>query len=276
MTDSPKISVEEKIINEIKKGGFPLEMFSAITLNKRGWAVRPSLDYFDPQLGEFRETDIVAYKSSKTPEIFNILVIECKKLEKNPWVFIQQKRLGNLSENLNIATFQHHSVFYQKLEEKMNFHHYSKVPICTYSLVPFASEKDPNNRLAKSIYHAKNQILSSVSRLYNQREQMHKESGVYSGFTFIYPIIVFDGQLFSATIDEKDIRLSEENHLILSVEKELLKKRTIQLDHDLQQDQEYKPYFIDIIKKEYFEEFLELFENFYEEISESFSSCYEA
>ena len=91
-------SFEEKIIKEISNSGFPLEVFISIVLKKQGWTVRPSLDYYDKNIDDYRETDIIAYKPSSMEEIFNILVIECKKSAEKPWVFIQQKRFGNLSD----------------------------------------------------------------------------------------------------------------------------------------------------------------------------------
>ena len=274
MTDSSKASEKEKIISEIKQAGYPLEFFSAIALSKKGWAVRPSLDYLDPILDDYRETDIVAYKNSNIPNLFNVLVIECKKSEANPWVFIQQKRMGNLSENLNIATLRQDYIYYDKLEETMKDHHYSTVPICTYSLVSFASKKDPNNRLAKSIYHAKNQVISATSRIYNQFEQMHKKYRNSLRFTFIYPIIVFDGKLYSAQIQGENIELFDENHLIFSIERELSNQRTIGIAPNSQRDQDFKPYFIDVVKKEYFEQFLDNFESYYKNTIESFPSCH--
>ena len=274
MIDSFSESEQEKIINEIKQAGFPLEILTAITLSKKGWGVRPSLDYLDPILSDYRETDIVAYKNSNIPNLFNVLVIECKKSEANPWVFIQQKRMGNLSENLNIATLRQDYVYYDRLEETMNDHHYSTVPICTYSLVPFASKKDPNNRLAKSIYQAKNQVISATARIYDQFEQMHKKYRNSLRFTFIYPIIVFDGRLYSAQIQGDNVELFEENHLIFSIERELSNKRTIGIAPNSQRDQDYKPYFIDVVKKEHFEQFLDIFENYYKNIIESFPSCH--
>jgi hypothetical protein len=266
MTDNNE-NFNEKIVREISNSGFPLEIFASIVLNRNGWTVRPSLDYYDKKSDDYRETDILAYRKSNIPEIFNILVIECKKSDHNPWVFIQQKRIGNLSENLNIVGYSQDSIYYDTLEKTMNSHHYSKKPICTYYIVPFTNG-DLNSKLSKAIFHAKNQVISAITHLIEKRIDMYQSGPITTSKTFFYPIIVFDGRLYSAIINEKNIELKEENHLLLSVERELLKKRRIYLSEKTSTDREYKPYLIDIVKKEHFEEYLRNFQKYYDERSE--------
>jgi hypothetical protein len=252
--------INEQIIKELKKSGFPLEIFVSIKLNESGWVVRPTLDYFDPNIDDYREADIIAYKNLSAKKIFNILVIECKKSDSKPWVFIRQKRDGNLSENLNILCSPSNSAMYNSLESTMQFHHYSKTPICTYYIVPFTNGE--NSKLSKAIFHGKNQVISALNHLFEQRSEMYRGNTMISK-TFFYPIIVFDGDLYSAKINEDNIALTKENHLILSVERELSKKREIRLGENTYRNQEYKPYFIDIVKKEYFEEYLKNFQQYY-------------
>jgi hypothetical protein len=275
MIDPSKKILEESITEEINKSGYPLEISISIVLNRNGWSVRPSLDYFDEILKDYREADIVAYKDANCCNIFNILVVECKKSVEKPWVFIKQNRIGNLSENLNIACFRQDFIYYDKLEETMDYHHYSKTPLCTYYIVPFTAEdKKDNQKLAKSIFHAKNQVISALSHIYEQRTKMFKESREITRRDFLYPVIVFDGTLYSASINENETILIEENHVLLSLERELPQKRTIGLSENSSRYQEYKPFIIDIIKKEYFENFLKEFENYYVNSSEKLKGCF--
>jgi hypothetical protein len=247
--------IKEKIIKEIMNSGFPLENFATVTLNKEGWSVRPSLDYFDKKFGDYRETDITAFNESGIPNITNMLVIECKKSESKPWVFIQQERLGYLSTNLNIAISPRSRIYYEYLEETMKFHHYSQKPMCTHYIIPFTNE-EKNPKLAKSIFHAKNQVISATNHLLEQQSVRYNLYSELNLKTFFYPIILFDGLLYSATIEKNDVNLTEENHILLSIERELPKKSTIYLKANSFVDFEYKPYIIDIVKKDYFNDYL--------------------
>ena len=94
MTGSKK-EIEENIIKEINSSGFPLEVYVSIILNKNGWNVKPSFDYFDEKINDYREADILANKRSELQNILNFLVIECKKSSEKPWMFIKQKRIDD-------------------------------------------------------------------------------------------------------------------------------------------------------------------------------------
>ena len=273
MTGSKK-EIEENIIKEINSSGFPLEVYVSIILNKNGWNVKPSFDYFDEKINDYREADILANKRSELQNILNFLVIECKKSSEKPWVFIKQKRIGRLSENLNIACPFQKWVYYEILEKTMNSHHYSKRPICTYYIVPFTNDEKKNLKLSQSIFHAKNQVITVMTRLVNQRNESFRDFPDAVSKFFYYPIIVFDGTLYSATINEDHIDLHEENHLLLSVERELPKKRSIHISENTSSDQSYKPYLIDIVKKEYFEEFIHIFEQYYSERKEDIQKSF--
>jgi hypothetical protein len=266
-----KECLEEKIKKEISNSGFPLEIYSSIILNKHQWNVRPALNYYDKNLGEYRENDILANKKVDGASIINFLVIECKKSAKNPWVFIKTPRKTLLSENLNIVHSQSCKIIYPSLENTMKFHHYSYTPNCYASFVActndqntHANDQSKNSKISQSIFHAKNQILSALMQFEDQWTTMNRPSQCNT-LIFFYPIIVFEGLLYSATITEGDIQLSEESHLLLNVERECAIKQNIYLDTTTLRRQIYKPYLIDIVKKEYFEKFLSNFSKYYDE-----------
>jgi hypothetical protein len=272
MNDRKKENEEENIIKEIQHSGFPLEIFASIILNNEGWTVRPSLDYFDKEINEYRETDIVAQQKLSSQNIDNMLIIECKKSEEKPWVFIQQKRIGYLSTNLNIAISSQNDIYYDNLEKTMIYHHYSLIPTCTYYIVPFTN--DENSKLSKAIFHAKNQIISATNHLLEQQSERYKKYPELSLKTFFHPIILFDGVLYSAKIDEEGIQLKKENHLLLSVERELPEKRIIKFNPAMFADLEYKPYLIDIVKKDYFHEYLQNFGKYFDACAKDLEKCF--
>lgn len=266
-----KECLEEKIKKEISNSGFPLEIYSSILLNKHQWNVRPALNYYDKTLGEYRENDILAHKKVDGATIINFLVIECKKSAKNPWVFIKNSKTMLISENLNIVHSQNCKILYHSLEETMKFHHYSYTPRCYASFVACTTDQNAhlndqskNSKISQSIFHAKNQILSALMQFEDKWTTMNKPS-LCNTLIFFYPIIVFEGLLYSATITERDIQLSEENHLLLNVEREQSNNFDIYLNATTFRRQNYKSYLIDIVKKEYFDEYLNNFSKYYDE-----------
>lgn len=78
-------------------------------------------------------------------------------------------------------------------------------------------------------------------------------------FAILYPIIVIDGKLFSARIEPNgNIELRESNHLQLKVLKAFDEPITVEEskgDYILST----KPVIIDIVLKDYFNEFLKVF-----------------
>lgn len=92
----------EHVAEEIRKSGFPLEIDIAETLERHNWEVMPSVFYYDLDDSEFKEVDLLAYKtvgsslqdSPNYPYVVRIaLVIECKKREKGIiWIFFPRPR----------------------------------------------------------------------------------------------------------------------------------------------------------------------------------------
>lgn len=89
------------VAEQILRSGFPLEIELSELLEARHWEVMPSVSYYDFDLDEFREIDLLAYKTiarsvKDAPnypyEIVIALVIECKKREGVAWVFFPRPR----------------------------------------------------------------------------------------------------------------------------------------------------------------------------------------
>jgi hypothetical protein len=89
MTDEFK----NRVIDDIKKTGFPVELKISSILRSQSWQVEQNGSYTDLEQNKSREIDISARKSFYLkPEKHNFnfainLLIEAKKSEKRPWVF---------------------------------------------------------------------------------------------------------------------------------------------------------------------------------------------
>ena len=83
-----------KITNEIKRSGFPLEMHCLNVCSKKNTGRMPNIRY--SYKGELKEIDLYAFFEEITPEAENpqytstSIIVECKK-SKYPWVFFSHQ-----------------------------------------------------------------------------------------------------------------------------------------------------------------------------------------
>ena len=126
------------------------------------------------------EKQIIAHKNSGA--ISNTLVIECKKSEDKPWVFIKHEpanpgfALLDKSVHLNIAYFRQDCVYYQRLESAMKLHDYSSLLFWAYYVVPFTKE---NSKQEKSIFKAKTRFFQRRITSSNHLKQIIKNCSKY-------------------------------------------------------------------------------------------------
>jgi hypothetical protein len=252
--------LENKIIRDIKKSGFPLEINSSIELNKKGWKVFNSSRYYNKNKKDYSEIDIVAIKNQRIKGVKNILIIECKKFHEGQWVFFKQELSKPNVYNLNIVENGRNISSYNWFDKNlMANHHYLKNPICTYSIVPHTKGKgEVNEKKQKLIYKAVSQVVDALM-FYLIRDNKIINQNNINEISLLYPVIVFDGPLFSAEIKNDDVFLNEENHVQLLFSLQLDTPFKIQWDYKSKKLIKQKSIIIDIVKKEYFSEYLKNF-----------------
>ena len=79
--------LKNKVLDWIKKTGFPLEMEAASAFRSAGFGVRQSFTYTDPQSEKGREIDVLAQDPDWMGVIEISFVLECKASSK-PWVVL--------------------------------------------------------------------------------------------------------------------------------------------------------------------------------------------
>ena len=249
MTDS-KEQIEEYLKREITKSGFPFEIFSSITLSKFGWNCEIHTIYYSEQTKSFSEIDIRAHKLDKHFEgVSDVLVIECKKQEKKPWVFFEQDRPNTDITTLNAVP----SSLYMKLKPRFKKHYYFNRKPCSFHFPSFVSHGKPD-----VILDAINQVLNALDYCLEKENQMQPH--LESRKTISYPVILLDGKLFSARVEsDGDIKLSESKHLQLMVRRGLPSPMQVQISGTDALLSPIKLYIIDIVRKDGLEEFLEYF-----------------
>lgn len=261
------------ILSDLLKSGFPAEIYISSTLEQQEWMVYNSSLFFDKEESKEREIDIHAVKVddsfiNRTPTKVGLgdvcksishLIIEVKKCKK-PLIFFQYGR--------EYAGFFPNQTFKSKKER---FHHLSlddidsvyasrgdlftrKETLKFYGLIKHRYKENP---LHKTFYMAfpspsqPNQVYEAVKKTY--KALMYQKSRYGNGayvLHIFYPIVVVDGDLWSAKLDKKgNINLEKVEHLLLEV------KQLISGEKGRQHEEEQ---IYDIVSRRGFNKFLTL------------------
>lgn len=216
------MDLQDKIIKEIEKTGFPLELRVSHLLRERDYFVAQSLYYLDEEEEKSREIDIRALKNYTferkcNPEnpknsyfVRNYFFIECKKSDSKPWVFLSSPKGeydGELSllpcsvDNTIVLSFQD----YDMLE---TIHPFSTNNMRGRSYF----EPFKNNETGETIFRALNSAVKSTLYYMNK----NKEDSHNYDISFYYPLIIFDGKLFEAYLKNGDIKVKETDIVLVS------------------------------------------------------------
>ncbi len=247
---------ENKLKKFIENSGHPVSIKVSNTLIKNGWFIKNAPRYFDKGIKDYRELDIYAERDSSFIKGKDILLIECKKNHSHPWIFFTQNKLNKSVYTLNIAETTKGKI-YDWIKNKNLFqkHYYYNKKLSSYSIVGL---KNPDKKQSKEIYMATNQVITALYFYINQIiDFVESNKFILKVPFFYYPLIVFDGGLFEAKVEEDKIKIEEANHISFLVERELDEPTTL----DLMQRDKILPLFskqiiVDIIKLDYFDEFL--------------------
>lgn len=260
-----------RIIEEnVNKSGYPLELhLHSYLASNHYWP--SSNDYFyDPDGKTARSLDLVADLAyyAKGPPFVHFeakMAIECKKNDSNAWVFFSvdedyvfSSHAGQIIDHKKILLggYDYQSVLWD-IDNKLRLH-YGKEDdnvegdhiSISYKVVRKGKESGESK---DDIFEAINQVLKYVSYNYekNRLTFLRKaEHGTTLPFVEIYfPVIVFQGDLFEGQYSSGKIKLKPTNHVIL--------KYLFQPSYS----ESPLEYYIDIVKKEYFETFFKLIES---------------
>lgn len=249
----------------IKLSGFPLELFVSSKLSKYDQssvnqyffdstgAVARSIDFFVPHF--VASEGGIGFSSN--------LVIECKKSSKDAWVFyelngiIHSQLSGQLIDYENYLTGDYEKM---NVKWKLNFSrvlHYnantkSKMSR-QFNVINKGAKSERDIKSKNSIFEALNQILKFIEYRTKKAEKnianRFLNGKVRPIFMVYYPVIVFDGLLVNAFLDNnEELKIEKIKHVVLS--------------YDYQPDYCENPqtFYVDIVQKDYFEEFLKILE----------------
>lgn len=246
-----------KIKKEIKGGGIPLQIYSSVILDKLNWNVKQNCFYnlFNKKGESEREIDILGEKGSFIPRLNNIIIFECKK-SSNPWVFFKQKTKMGKDPFLVTALVKDNIFIYDFVSKNFEKFHYLGKEIHTYFHTAFFKEKAERESQYSPIHKAIKQVLSGMGFIANQNEDFLRKNPLAIDGYFLYPLIVLDGELLSAlNREDGEIEIEERNHIALQLNFEM-EEAWIVPGKQGSQGLRSKKIIVDVVKKEYLEEFL--------------------
>ena len=263
--------LENDILAELKKTGYPTEVVSSSILQQQGWGVTHNPSYRDDLEGSNREYDIRAYKSwkffpgeevSKSLDVF--LLIECKKSEK-PWVFFttneshSRLRLGSVLHTTVKWLFTNREKSQTRISDTLlrQCHHYFQNPRLARTFYEPFKKHEKSDVTAQTIYSA---VISAIKAtiFHVQGEKERRSPTIY------YPVIIFSGSLFEAIVlSQEDIQLLPSKHIQLSFNYIMPADPS---DDNIWASQ--KTFIVDIVHESYINDFLRIIEEEHAFLSE--------
>jgi hypothetical protein len=201
--------LEKKILDEIGKTGFPLELRVSAWLQNRGYFIANSVYYVDHDEDKGREVDLRALKNYEFKVereqyyVRHYLLIECKKSSNKPWVIFTSPITGydKKLHQIDCRGFADDAIWYfEDGVESLQITH------------PFTAGKrrgrsyfEPfkNSETSEAIFKA---LTTSVKATIATRDSYY--SGGHPNICFYYPLVVFEGDLYEAYLEGNDVKLN--------------------------------------------------------------------
>ncbi|WP_286764263.1 MULTISPECIES: hypothetical protein [Rhodopirellula] len=221
MSDSKK-PLDQEVLDWLNSQGYPLEMTVAKAFQDAGMHVDQSVYYRDPETDTPREMDIVAgLEDGVVTENFLFscqFCIECKK-SSDSWVVFAAtgKLLPSLFINSWICSKIGHSVkSYLPLETGYS-HPFYKWNRAFGTGITNASKKSNNDVPYKALLGATKAAFALAQQADSKKwEGSAQPNGKVLFGTMTQPVVVLDGNLFEARLDESgEIKVNEVNESIV-------------------------------------------------------------
>lgn len=209
--------LENRILKVIEKTGFPLELRVSKVLQDRKYHVANNLYYLDKDEEKGREVDMRALKNFviKSGDIEflvrNCLLIECKRSTDQPWViftspqtaydrrqFMMQTRGANIEEKLDKIL----------LGRSLGAVH--PLSVCERRGRSFF-EPFKKNSEGEMIFKS---LTTSVKATIAARDS--EFAAKHRSVCFYYPLVILEGRLFEAYLDNDSITVYEVDSVMVS------------------------------------------------------------
>ena len=267
-----KDTLEDYLIEKVKKSGYPLEIEISDSLENERFVVFNTQYYFDEEAKQGRDIDIYAlplepdsYDDKLLPFILRTdLAIECKKSETHAWVFYTRPRIPMSSIYMEgqyrttipkLGEFLAESFEWFLQQECLVLHYdkFERIAIAYEEIKKKKMDKETgkeikNGSARKEIFEAINQLVKftcyEIHKTYARVMELSKTSDREYILIF-FPIIIFDGDLFEVFLVSGEPTLRRKTHILLNTH------------YRCPYCGEVESFTIDIVHRSYFTEFLQ-------------------
>ncbi|MBI1823032.1 MAG: hypothetical protein HYR80_02800 [Nitrospirae bacterium] len=227
----------ENIKRTLQKSGHIFEYQVGDVFEKNGWMIVPNRFYVDKDEDKGREIDLVAYKITEVKQetaVITVVVVEAKQSLKNKWIFFTK---GDFSGSINLnnspffylneilelesafPTQEKFKEYLLNILQKNNLTHLFNFEYKAHSYAEVSEVKDPNKN--SSFFNATNasdihgaifpviKAISSELALYENRKIATNEKRFY----WVFPLVVFNGEILEARIKDGKIDLYERDEI---------------------------------------------------------------
>jgi len=238
----------EFIRDQLKRRGFPLESYIQGLLVDSDWHVQPNTYFLDKETNKGRELDLEAiydsFPSSTWTKIIIRLLIQCKTLPGNAWIFFSPPKKSATAVLIHKSDM---TDFLRSLDkwaplEFSSFDtaifgsketHFEKREARTTNYCEVIIDKTKSNKRTDNIWESAVTLVKAISQELDEfqsdaRRYLMEDLGSFTEFDekpfdvahVFFPIIVFEGKLYTATFLNNDVKLERANYLQLRVDYE--------------------------------------------------------
>lgn len=272
-----KLSSNENISNEemvdaISRSGYLLERRVATLLGKAGYKAVTNRGFIDSETNKSREYDVYAYKTipvyeTGTYEIYPTLICECKNNARPISFFVKEETFEPFVDEFKVSGIpakiwrNNKCISFQDFAKVKSFHHYCKpeVPVSTQCCT-FEKKKDRSSWIAyhgdelnetfrtiiKALEHAIDEDFMAMSQWFDP-EEIEKD---FMDLSFYYPVVILQGHLFAAHIENDRPLLKKCEHIQYNPEFYSFYHNEVINYHVDVISEEYLPSYLKIIDRE--------------------------
>lgn len=258
-----KISKKE-MSEAIKTSGYLLEERVEPILTEEGFFVQMNVAYADPETGKSRELDISAINAIsiyKEEFIFPMILCECEN-NSQPIVFFTKESPISFLHYQEVKVSGIPVKFWDKKEREYmslsdftkmeGYHHYCKGEVAT-QYCSFQLKKNKNSWMALHVEEQHDTLNSLIKALEYEIDNHFTNfvlppKGENEGVNIqiYYPLLILQGDLYSASLSNNSLVLKKSNHI--QFRKELF----------LPINKKVETYQIDVITEKYLKNYLKL------------------
>lgn len=216
-------NLKTRLLRQLEETGYPVELKVGNILSSHGWNVEHNRYYIDEDEQKGREIDIWAHTNAYSTEhkvaVWLGLICEVKQSRRHPWVVLSTRRIPIETAGWGRMHYTEGKVdstllSFEQIESKSTTSQFTRIGRSYYEGFKSADAKSV-------IFEALTTVVKASEHwLKINREASNNETSYNLGFrdiTFVDPLIILDGLLYEAYLDDDNcLGLNEIRHIPVS------------------------------------------------------------